>query len=108
MQDTDFAKLDQETRRHFAGIQQGIVDALHIYMCAEQMFTMNRVTHKTPQGQEAWKELAVRLLAALDLLQDVIDTGDEPISMTWWQFGNNLQVERDLLRERLDMLRSEL
>jgi hypothetical protein len=41
-------------------------------------------------------------------LQACIDTGDEPIPLTWWEFRTQLSVEIDTLQTRVELLTSDL
>ena len=106
--DTKTIQLDQELRRHFGGIAQGVIDALHIWCAAEQLITAANLDFHVGAAADTWQELPEGLLIILERLSEVTQEPDDLTSVTWWSFRDSLDNQRAQLQTRVAMLQSKL
>lgn len=108
MSELHAAKIDQEVRRHFAGIAQGAIDAMHIWCAAQTLIDDQGAAFRGNYSADLWAGIPEHLLTVLWALHDATETGDEPLSITWFTFRAELRATINLLESRYRMLVPEL
>lgn len=104
MKEQAIAANEQELRRHFTGIAQAALDALHVWLACEQFKTLEQAMFQTDKQAAAWYAIPEHLTTVIDQLIDITQSEGEPLQLQWVQWRRGLATQIGALNAQLDTL----